>query len=299
MEGVSVAQIGRFGPEQATEAAQALARDGVVAFDRLFDPALVASLGRELRRVVPGAYDETARQPVDYLSVGDHRINGLVPIGKGLSGALDLLLHPTLEAFFCETLGNAWVYESFGVISSFPGATLQHLHSDDTFLFAGSEHDGKLPAFALTIAIPLVEVNEVNGGTEFLLGTHRCKSGKSYPGVPVSSPLAPGDCMIWDFMVRHRGRPNASNAARPMFYITACRPFWIDSANFRFGAQKLVIQPELVWSLPPEKRKRLKRFKPMPGLRTGLGAISRVVRWYVPGLDRGLRKLLRRPGSPR
>lgn len=299
MEGVGMSGIERFGAGQATQAADVLARDGVIAFDRIFDPGLIAQIGQQLRCQVPGAFDESARQPEDYLSVGDHRINGLVPIGRRLAGVLDLLLDPALETFFTAALGDGWVYESFGVISSFPGATLQHLHSDDNFLFEGSEHDGQLPAFALTIAIPLVEVNDVNGGTEFLIGTHREKKQQSYPGTPVTSSLHPGDCMIWDFMIRHRGRPNTSTAARPMLYITACRSFWTDSVNFRPNARKLVIQPDLVWSLPPEKRRRLKRFKPMPGVGTGLRSVSRAVNWYVPGLHRGLMKLLRRPGSPR
>lgn len=299
MEGVGVSRIERFSAARALDAADALSRDGVIAFDRIFDPELIARIGRELQRQVPGAYHERARQPDDYLGVGEHRINGLVPIGKRLAGALDLLLDPALETFFNAALGDGWVYESFGVISSFPGATLQHLHSDDNFLFEGSAHDGKLPAFALTIAIPLVEVNDVNGGTEFLIGTHRVGKQQTYPGVPVSSPLQPGDCMIWDFMIRHRGRPNKSTAARPMLYITACRSFWIDSVNFRPDARKLVIQPDLVWSLPLEKRRRLKRFKPMPGLRTGLRSLSRAVNWYAPAFHRGLMKLVRRPESPR
>lgn len=299
MERIGVSQIERFEAAQALNAAEVIGRDGVIVFDRIFNPELIARIGRELQRQVPGAFDEGARQPDDYLSVGDHRINGLVPIGKRLAGALDLLLDPALETFFNATLGDRWVYESFGVISSFPGATLQHLHSDDNFLFEGSVHDGKLPAFALTIAIPLVEVNDVNGGTEFLIGTHRERKQQSYPGTPVSGALQPGDCMIWDFMIRHRGRANSSTAARPMLYITACRSFWIDSANFRPEARKLVIQPDLVWALPLEKRRRLKRFKPMPGLRTGLRSVSRAVHWYAPALHQGLMKLVGRQGSPR
>jgi hypothetical protein len=289
-----VASISRFDAGQAREAARALSRDGVVAFDRLFDPAVIASLAAEVRRIVPGAYDQAARQPGDYLNVGTNRINGLVPIGRQMGAALDLLQHPALETLFDETLGEDWVYESFGVISSFPGATLQRLHADDSHLFEGSDLDGKLPAYALTISIPLVTVNEVNGGTEFLLGTHRMPDKASFPGEAVTSSLQPGDCMIWDFMIRHRGQANNSAHARPMLYVTACRPFWTDSTNFRADAQKLLIDSSLVWSMPREKRKRFMRFKPTPGLRTGLGTVSRALRWYCPGLHQGLMKLLRR-----
>lgn len=299
MEGVAMPQIERFGADQADNAAQALARDGVIVFDRLFDPALVSDVAKALRRIVPGAYDPSATLPEDFLSVGEQRINGLVPISGPMSGVIDMLVSPALQTLFNEALGENWVYESFGVISSFPGATLQHLHADDDHLFEGTEFAGKLPAYALTISIPLVEVNAINGGTEFLLGSHRCETRSSYPGEPTTSPLMPGDCMIWDFMIRHRGQANTSDAPRPMLYITACRSFWSDTTNFQTDARKLVIERNLIKALPKEQRKRFVRFRPLPGLRSGLASVSRAVRWYAPALHQGLMKRVRRQGSSR
>ncbi|TWH85463.1 phytanoyl-CoA dioxygenase PhyH [Novosphingobium taihuense] len=292
-----MAQIGRFTAEQAPDAAQALARDGVIVFDQLFDPALIAKVAGEVRRVVPGAYDIAARRPEDLLKVGDRRINGLVPIGRSMSNVIDMLLSPAFQTLFDQALGRGWVYESFGVISSFPGAPSQRIHSDDAHLFEDTPFAGSLPAYALTISIPLVEVNAVNGGTEFLLGTHRLEWRESYEETPVTSPLQPGDCMIWDFMVRHRGQANNSDAARPMLYVTACRPFWTDYTNFKPDARKLVVDRKLVLGLPDEQRKRFKRFRPMPGLRTGLVSFSRVLRWYAPELHQGLMKHVLRRGS--
>ncbi|MFN3457909.1 MAG: phytanoyl-CoA dioxygenase family protein, partial [Novosphingobium sp.] len=264
-----------------------------------FDPVLVSGVAKALRRIVPGAYDPSATLPEDFLSVGEQRINGLVPISGPMSGVIDMLVSPALQTLFNEALGENWVYESFGVISSFPGATLQHLHADDDHLFEGTEFAGKLPAYALTISIPLVEVNAINGGTEFLLGSHRCEARSNYPGEPTTSPLMPGDCMIWDFMIRHRGQANTSDAPRPMLYITACRSFWSDTTNFQANARKLVIERNLVKALPKEQRKRFVRFRPLPGLRSGLASVSRAVRWYAPALHQGLMKHVLRQGSPR
>lgn len=292
-------QIERFEPDRADDAAQALARDGVIVFNHLFDPALVAGVAHALRRIVPGAYDSSATLPEDFLSVGEQRINGLVPIAGPMSGVIDMLVSPALRTLFDEALGENWVYELFGVISSFPGATLQHLHADDDHLFEGTEFAGKLPAYALTISIPLVEVNAINGGTEFLLGSHRFELRSDYPGEPTTSPLMPGDCMIWDFMIRHRGQANTSDAPRPMLYVTACRSFWSDTTNFQANARKLVIERNLVKALPKDQRKRFVRFRPLPGLRTGLASVSRAVRWYAPALHQGLMKRVLRQGSPR
>lgn len=179
------AGISRFGGEAADEAAEALSRDGVV---------------------------------------GSKRINGLVPIAGSMAGCIDLLQNPALLALLDNALGNNWVYESFGVISSFPGSTMQKLHSDSPHLFEDQAIAAMLPPFALTISIPLVDVDEVNGSTEFLPGTHRFLQSPETAKGSVWNSVLRGNCMIWDYRVRHRGQPNNSAEPRPMLYATAVAP---------------------------------------------------------------------------
>ena len=60
---------------------------------------------------------------------------------------------------------------AFGVVCSTPSAPAQTVHRDGGTLF-GSDIDRLLPTFAITVAIPLLEMNEVNGTTALWLGSH-------------------------------------------------------------------------------------------------------------------------------
>lgn len=287
--------IAHFCAEAADGAAEALLRDGVVGLDAIWPADVIAGLSSALRKAIPGAYDMKAPLPEDALVVGTHRINGLVPIAGAMIGCLDLLLHPAILALLDAVLGENWVYESFGVISSFPDSTIQKLHSDGSHLFANSPFAGALPPYALTISIPLVDIDERNGATEFLPGTHRLAHSPPSADGSVWRTLSRGDCMIWDYMVRHRGQPNNSNEPRPMFYVTACREFWQDSMNFVPGARRLVLGRDAIARIGEDRLKHFVRAKPMPGVRSAVKTVNRLVRWYAPGFHRAMRRLARRP----
>lgn len=287
--------IAHFPAGAAKKASEALLRDGVVGLDALWTADFIDGLSAALRKAIPGAFDRNAPLPEDLLVVGTNRINGLVPIAGPLSGCLDLLLHPAMLALLDEALGENWVYESFGVISSFPDATIQKLHADGSHLFANTAFAGALPPYALTIAIPLVDVDQRNGATEFLPGTHRLAQSPPSSEGTVWCTLLRGDCMIWDYMVRHRGQPNTSDQPRPMLYVTACRDFWQDSMNFLPGARRLVLDQAAQARIADDRRRHFCRAKPMPGVRSALKTVNRLVRWYAPTLHRAMRRLARRP----
>ena len=296
MEGViRTPSIGHFNGDQPDDAVECLNRDGVVAFDGLWPVELISRLEHALRNMVPGAYNSRAPQPEDFLEVDTDRINGLVPVAGAMRECIDLLLHPTLLKLCEQMLGKDWVFESFGVISSFPGAPLQEAHEDSPPLLDGGQLADALPTFALTISIPLVPVDAINGSTEFLIGTHRAAAGATRSDTFVTSWLSPGDCMVWDFMVRHRGQANHGTTARPLLYITACRKFWLDSTNFRPDARKLVLDHKAWTLIPQPQHKRFVRARSMPGPRSAARTLIRLSRWYAPGLHRAIRRLVRRP----
>src|SRR5262249_2871394 len=56
---------------------------------------------------------------------------------------------------------------------SLPSALAQHRHSEGGDLFPLAGIDKLLPAAAITVGIPLLEMNEVHGTTAVWLGTHR------------------------------------------------------------------------------------------------------------------------------
>ncbi len=287
--------IAHFGAEAADGAAEALLRDGVAGLTGLWPARQIEDLGAALRKSIPGVFDTKAPLPEDIWVVGKNRINGLVPIAGRMAGCAALLQHPALLALLDEALEEDWVYESFGVISSFPGSTVQKLHSDSPHLFEDSDLARALPPFALTISIPLVDVDAMNGSTEFLPGTHRVVSSPASAEGAVWCNVPRGDCMIWDYRVRHRGQPNNGDEPRPMFYATACRRFWQDSTNFVPDARKLVMGRDGLAMISDERRKHFIRAKPMPGALSAVKTVNRLVRWYAPGFHRAMRRLARRP----
>ncbi len=287
--------IAHFGPDAADAAALALSRDGVVGLEALWPARLIDELRAALRKSIPGVFDLKAPLPEDVWVVGANRINGLVPIAGRMSGCIDLLQHPALLSLLDEVLDDDWVYESFGVISSFPGSDIQKLHSDSPHLFEDGDLARTLPPFALTISIPLVDVGDGNGCTEFLPGTQREVRAPASADGTVWRSVPRGDCMVWDYRVRHRGQPNNGNEPRPMFYATACRRFWQDSTNFVPDARKLVLGRDALSMIAEDRLKHFARAKAMPGARSAVKTVNRLVRWYAPGFHRAMRRLARRP----
>lgn len=49
--------------------------------------------------------------------------------------------------------------------------------------------------------------------------------------------MSEGSCALWDFRLKHGGTANKSTLARPLLYVTYCRPWWVDHINF--ATQKL------------------------------------------------------------
>ena len=137
-------------------------------------------------------------------------------------------LMPILDAAF----DGEFLVGAFGVVCSLPNAPAQRRHRDGGILFPGSGIDGLLPASAITVGIPLVEMNEVRGTTAFWLGSHR-RAARDMAAEAIAPVVSEGSVVLWDFRLQHRGTPNRSCMARPLLYLTYCRAWWVDHLNFQ------------------------------------------------------------------
>ncbi len=136
-----------------------------------------------------------------------------------------------------------------GLILSFPNSANQPWHQDGTALF--DEDDGftsnmHLPPYALNVFVPLDDVDEKIGPTEFILGSHYGNVAKKIIQEPPNnqdvSAIGPllniGDVLIYDYRVCHRGTSNLSlEKTRPMIYLMYARPWFYEHLNF--GKEKL------------------------------------------------------------
>jgi ectoine hydroxylase-related dioxygenase (phytanoyl-CoA dioxygenase family) len=211
----------------ADTAAQKIARDGYVKLGRILPEDLVDSLRRE--------FDERYRERYlqangfeDSLETGNRRYMITVELSGTFADAR-LYADDFILSILSKLLHVDFVLNNFGVVLSLPGAQLQHTHRDGPLPF-GTEMGSILPAYAITVAIPLVDMNSNTGTTEFFVGSHRPSRWKECD--PCSSEVPSGHCLMWDYRVLHRGTENRSTNPRPLIYLTYTRPWWHDHVNY-------------------------------------------------------------------
>lgn len=206
-----------------------LNREGFLVVRDAIDRERASQLLGHVHRLHP-EYVGSELPDADHFHVGDRRFTAPLCYASPFDCA-DFVMHPLVDALLGASLGTDYVFEAFGVISSLPGAKDQAVHRDGGPLFAGSGIDGLLPASAIAVSLPLVDMDETSGMTVFWPGSHRKEArDEAAPGIAAEAPA--GSLVFWDFRTFHNGMANRSGAARPFLYLTACRPFWIDHRNF-------------------------------------------------------------------
>ena len=151
-----------------------------------------------------------------------------------------------------------------GVVVAEPGANEQAIHSDGPHLerehWAANEqahvvhqaapaaaHAGgaALPTHALTVFVPLVEVNARNGATYFLPGTQQtaiataaldaeaANAGSTCgAGTPARLEMQAGSAILFDYRTFHAGSANLSDHRRSILYFVFAKPWFDDDFNF-------------------------------------------------------------------
>ncbi len=243
-----MSEIARVAANDCEAAAGALRRDGIVVVENLWSVATIDALGDVVAAQHP-EFTDVGRLH-DYLGDKDERFIAPVAMTGAVrgSGVLDCT---ALELLCATMLGDGFVYEAFGMLMVRPGAPPQKPHSDGGLLFPESGVDRILPPSAITIAIPLVDVNEDFAPTGVVPGSHRQDTG-SADSMLVPIEIERGSAALWDFRALHAGLANRTDRARPVLYFTVCRPFWVDHLNFRKNARaKLIGDPAVIAALGP------------------------------------------------
>jgi ectoine hydroxylase-related dioxygenase (phytanoyl-CoA dioxygenase family) len=194
------------------------------------------------------------------LRVAPRRQMVTVPL-EGAFARPEVYAHPTVLGLMAVALEQDFVLESFGLVVSFPGAPEQHMHRDGPFLFAGAL-SSLLPAHAVTVAIPLVDMTAERGTTRLYPGSHRPTHWKD-TSVSVDPDVAAGGCIAWDYRTLHGGTENRSDRCRPLLYLTYSKPWWRDVENFAPewnqgrpspARARLILGSELWSGLPADRR---------------------------------------------
>lgn len=129
-----------------------------------------------------------------------------------------------------------------GCVVSLPGTNVQYWHSDGVHVGPSStlDHpDGAAPVHALCVFVPLIDLNESTGYTEFWAGSHHYskllskKGDQSLPG-GTKGILKRTSCLLYDYRTIHRGMSNTSGAIRPVCYFlyTKVGYEFVENQNF-------------------------------------------------------------------
>ena len=163
----------------------------------------------------------------------------------------ELYANPHLLALMRDFLGPHCILSSLGSVVSLPGATDQHIHADYFPLFEESPHlTGTHPPFAITVGVPLVDIDLINGPTKIWSGSHRTypidKEMRSYYRHLLCGAM--GSCYFWDYRTIHGGGSNHSDQMRPLLYMAYTRRWFRDFLN----PDHLQIEEDQLPSIPEE-----------------------------------------------
>jgi ectoine hydroxylase-related dioxygenase (phytanoyl-CoA dioxygenase family) len=191
--------------------------------------------------------------------VGHHRFE----VTLSMSGELGLA-----STYACEPLMRlleAWldsriVLNSCTVVASHPGAASQHIHRDTGLLFENDARWVSIPAYAVSVAFPLIDVDMETGPTALWPGSHHWgpKRWIKESDVMVAPTLKRGDCLVSDYRLIHGGLPNVSDRVRPNLYLVYARPWFSDDVNHR-RRYPLDMPWDVLRAAPKEHRELLSR----------------------------------------
>lgn len=192
-------------------------------------------------------------------AVGDQRFMITVDV-KGKFNCPEIFANEALMPILQSLLSGAMRIASFGSVVALPDADEQAIHLDHPPLF-GVRND-ILPAYALTMVIPLIDLTADTGTTAIWEGSHRANdrfdllsrlmSNSDFSAA--STPMAKqGDAYLMDYRVIHGGMANRSDQPRPILYIVYSRPWFRDGFNFK-SQDAVSISKKQLKKVPTEHR---------------------------------------------
>jgi ectoine hydroxylase-related dioxygenase (phytanoyl-CoA dioxygenase family) len=172
------------------------------------------------------------REHADALQVGQARFMVTVTLRPPFSTP-QLYANPLVLPIVRRALGSECLLGSFGSVVALPGAPDQHVHRDHPALFGEPALEAALPAFALTMILPLVQLDATNGTTRLWPGSHLVPDAEAERIEPQDPVVPPGGCLLLDYRLRHGGTANRSERVRPVLYSGYHRAWFRDSRNFK------------------------------------------------------------------
>ncbi|MGQ7844747.1 phytanoyl-CoA dioxygenase family protein [Granulosicoccus sp. 3-233] len=239
-------ETGQVLPETLALCATLFRKYGVLILKGVFDPSLLDQCHGTFKERYQ-AYLTNQRHK-DALRIGDKRFQITIDISKPFNEPAlygNGLTLPLMK----DILGEACILGCFTSAMSLPGSIDQRLHKDHKALFHDDPKPVKEPSFAVTMMVPLVDLDERVGTTRVKKGSHVYTSSRS-KGMPWQTPLTSvGDCYLMDYRLSHHGQANQSDNPRPILSLVYQRPWFRDYINFH-NQPSLRLAPEEFEKVP-------------------------------------------------
>ena len=155
-----------------------------------------------------------------------------------------VLEQEAVAALLDRLLGSEFTFD-VSVVYSKPGASHQGWHADGNHekgsQDAGWELDGwrdRLAApYAVCLFLPLIDLDDSVGFTQFWPGSHRNRDLFGFGKVAELLGTWDGKCaagagIFYDYRLWHRGMPNQSSTVRPVLQILFRRTWYVERANY-------------------------------------------------------------------
>lgn len=235
---------------RVAEGVEAFRRDGWLLVEDLVDGGLIEEFHAAFSRR-HGAHG----QPVGSLRVGHQRYMVTVALRPPFTDAR-LWANPILLEVLTQLLGADRELFSFGAVVSGPGAEDQHVHRDGGGLFGDPVIEASVPPYAITVIVPLVDMNAETGTTRIWPGSHRLTKEELQAVQPQDPVVKTGSVLLMDYRLHHGGLANRSAGPRPILSLVFTRPWWRDDVNFS-GQPPLLYGPVQLVRMPPALRSLL------------------------------------------
>lgn len=251
---------GRWSDAQKGRAIEIFSRLGFLQIDNVIPLELVNALSL--------AYDERYRGRTDQELAGSSQLVGhrryMVTVDiEPPFDAPDLYANPFVFPLVTAVLGSSAVLLSFGMVMALAGSRDQQVHRDHSPLFPEVPLGGLLPCYALTVVVPLVDLDPATVGTTALWpGSHR----EAQPELqPFDTAVLPrprlGSVYMMDYRLVHAGTVNRSETTRPILYVIYSRPWFTDAENYSRQA-KISISAERLAAVPQTYRSLFANVRP-------------------------------------
>jgi len=221
-------KVGFTDPKVASKATKIFDEAGAVLIEQIISPDLVQDLRRSFDQRVKDWQTTGLGKPNN---VGDKRFTVPIRIQAPFDDPA-VYANPVLMDLLTEAMGERPVLHAFGGVVTHAGARMQHIHREHPLLFSDDKANENITTYAVTILVPLIDLDQESGGTQFWEGTHKTGRNEEWEGDPHVAYTKAGSALVLDYRTYHGGMPCTADHGRPMLYYTYALPWFTDTLAF-------------------------------------------------------------------